>query len=68
MLKYWLYILCLNSELDRYIWDDNSQLLTFRDEFGALTNGVQDEESLSQFSLIPSILKEFVLPAGFPGR
>ncbi|XP_064937976.1 protein root UVB sensitive 5-like isoform X2 [Musa acuminata AAA Group] len=51
----------------RYIWDDNSQLLTFRDEFGALTNGVQDEESLSQFSLIPSILKEFVLPAGFPG-
>ncbi|URE24553.1 hypothetical protein MUK42_05856 [Musa troglodytarum] len=51
----------------RYIWDDNSQLLTFRDEFGALTDGVQDEGSLSQFSLIPSILKEFVLPAGFPG-
>ncbi|WOL14951.1 protein root UVB sensitive 5 [Canna indica] len=51
----------------RYFLDDSSQLLTSSDEYTSLTGGVQEQEKFSEFSLIPSTLKDFILPAGFPG-
>lgn len=48
----------------RYILDDESRLRTFLEEHESKANV---EFSLKELSWLPDIVKDFVLPAGFPG-
>ncbi|RWR92140.1 protein root UVB sensitive 5 isoform X1 [Cinnamomum micranthum f. kanehirae] len=50
----------------RYILDDESQIQTVLEEHGPLMNGLQEENNDTELSWLPKILKEFILPAGFP--
>ncbi|XP_059667981.1 protein root UVB sensitive 5 isoform X2 [Cornus florida] len=52
-----------NGTSKRYILDDKLQLRTSLKEHGSETNGFQG----SHISDIPDIIKDFILPAGFPG-
>ncbi|XP_042465310.1 protein root UVB sensitive 5-like isoform X1 [Zingiber officinale] len=51
----------------RYILDHDSQTVTFCDEYTSLTTRDQEQENFLQFSLVPSALKDFILPTGYPG-
>ncbi|XP_059667982.1 protein root UVB sensitive 5 isoform X3 [Cornus florida] len=51
-----------NGTSKRYILDDKLQLRTSLKEHGSETNGFQG----SHISDIPDIIKDFILPAGFP--
>ncbi|XP_020102486.1 protein root UVB sensitive 5 isoform X5 [Ananas comosus] len=50
----------------RYVLDGGSKLQTCWKRDGSLENAEQELEN-SVFSLIPSIFKDFILPAGYPG-
>ncbi|XXG85864.1 hypothetical protein AAC387_Pa11g0875 [Persea americana] len=56
-----------NGTMKRYILDDESQIQTVLEEHGPLLNGLQEENHDTELSWLPMILKEFILPAGFPG-
>ncbi|KAF0905051.1 hypothetical protein E2562_000861, partial [Oryza meyeriana var. granulata] len=49
----------------RYILDGNSKLQVHWEKHESLVNTVEEEENAN--SLIPRTIKDFVLPAGFPG-
>lgn len=53
-----------NGTSKRYILDDESRLRTFLEEHESKANV---EFSLKELSWLPDIVKDFVLPAGFPG-
>ncbi|CAL0304429.1 unnamed protein product [Lupinus luteus] len=54
-----------NGTAKRYVVDDDSQLQTFLfEEDKSTTNMLQDSQRLSW---LPEIIKDFILPAGFPG-
>lgn len=57
----------LSSHGRRYILDDESQIRTVLEEHGPFMNGLQEENHDTELSWLPKILKEFILPAGFPG-
>lgn len=52
---------------NRYVLDGGSKLQTCWKRDGSLENAEQEVEN-SFFSLIPSIFKDFILPAGYPGK
>ncbi|KAF8397297.1 hypothetical protein HHK36_016210 [Tetracentron sinense] len=57
-----------NGTAKRYVLDDDSRGQTFLVEHGSVTNGLQASNySDKEFSWLPDIFKDFILPAGFPG-
>ncbi|KAK2999638.1 hypothetical protein RJ639_022895, partial [Escallonia herrerae] len=57
-----------NGTSKRYILDDDLQLRTVLDEHGSKTDGsVTSHFSKTELSWLPDIVKDFILPAGFPG-
>lgn len=67
-MNLWLWFKYFDLELDRYILDHDSQTVTFCDEYTSLTTRDQEQENFLQFSLVPSALKDFILPTGYPGK
>ncbi|CBI30394.3 unnamed protein product, partial [Vitis vinifera] len=57
-----------NGTAKRFILDDDIQIQTFLEEEGSKTERVQGSSfSDTQLSWLPIIVKDFILPAGFPG-
>uniref|UniRef100_A0A5B6YWE5 Protein root UVB sensitive 5 n=1 Tax=Davidia involucrata TaxID=16924 RepID=A0A5B6YWE5_DAVIN len=57
-----------NGTSKRYILDDDLQLRTFLEEDGSETNGFRTSHfSDVELSWLPDIVKDFILPTGFPG-
>lgn len=67
-MDFWHCFKYFDLELYRYILDRNSQTVTFCDEYASLTARDQEQENFLQFSLIPSALKDFIFPTGYPGK
>lgn len=57
---------CLHSFTGRYTLDTNSQLQAICDEHDTSMNILQKEQ-FSDLSWLPRVVKEFILPVGFPG-
>ena len=58
----------LNGISSRYFLDEDSQLRTFLEEHGLETNRFQDSHASDTGLLwLPNTVKDFILPAGFPG-
>lgn len=55
---------CLIDVVGRYMSDGNSKLQIRLEKHESPINAVEDE---SADSLIPQAIRDFVLPAGFPG-
>ncbi|RVW44539.1 Protein root UVB sensitive 5 [Vitis vinifera] len=56
-----------NGTAKRFILDDDIQIQTFLEEEGSKTERVQGSSfSDTQLSWLPIIVKDFILPAGFP--
>lgn len=68
VMDFWHCFKYFDLELDRYILDHNSQTVTFCDDYASLTTRDQEQENFFQFSLVPSDLKDFILPTGYPGK
>ena len=52
----------------RYFLDEESRLQTFLEEDSLVTNGFQDLHASDTGLLwLPDTVKDFILPAGFPG-
>ncbi|KAM4078871.1 hypothetical protein ACB094_09G073100 [Castanea mollissima] len=57
-----------NGTTKRYFLDEESQLQTFLEEHSLVTNGFQDlHASHTGLLWLPETVKDFILPAGFPG-
>ncbi|KAK9291085.1 hypothetical protein L1049_009272 [Liquidambar formosana] len=57
-----------NGTAKRYILDDESQLQTFLEEHKSVSNRSQASHfSYMELSWLPDVVKDFILPAGFPG-
>ncbi|KAB1224336.1 UPF0420 protein [Morella rubra] len=57
-----------NGTAKRYILDEESRLRIFVEEHSSVTNRFQDSHfSDTRLSWLPDIVKDFILPAGFPG-
>ncbi|GLT77620.1 hypothetical protein SLA2020_491880 [Shorea laevis] len=57
-----------NGTAKRYMLDEESGLRTFLEEHSSGTNRLQDfHTSDTTLSWLPDIVKDFILPAGFPG-
>ncbi|XP_068644940.1 protein root UVB sensitive 5 [Aristolochia californica] len=55
-----------NGTIKRYILGSDSQLQTFLEEQTPISTGSHGENPYTKLSWLPSVLKEFILPAGFP--
>lgn len=63
----WVFLFNCGSA-SRFILDDDIQIQTFLEEGGSKTERVQGSSfSDMQLSWLPIIVKDFILPAGFPG-
>nr|XP_023894375.1 protein root UVB sensitive 5 isoform X2 [Quercus suber] len=57
-----------NGTTKRYFLDEESRLQTFLEEDSLVTNGFQDMHASDTGLLwLPDTVKDFILPAGFPG-
>lgn len=56
-----------NGTTKRYILDDGSRIQIVMEEHGSVMNGLQEEKPDEELSWLPNIVKNFILPAGFPG-
>ncbi|XP_015580223.1 protein root UVB sensitive 5 isoform X5 [Ricinus communis] len=57
-----------NGTSRRYVLDDDAQLKPFLEEQGAKNSALQESYSSDiNLSWLPYIIKDFILPAGFPG-
>jgi hypothetical protein len=54
-------------KLNRYILDGNSKLQIHQEKNEHMANTLEEEEKEEANSSIPRAIKDFVLPAGFPG-
>ena len=53
---------------DRYILDNDLHVRTFLEEKGIETNGFHGSQfSNVALSWLPDVIRDFILPAGFPG-
>jgi len=64
-----LFCLSLSCGItSRYMLDEESGLRTFVEELSSETNRLQDfHSSDTTLSWLPDIVKDFILPAEFPG-
>ncbi|KAI8556978.1 hypothetical protein RHMOL_Rhmol05G0298400 [Rhododendron molle] len=57
-----------NGISKRYIFDNDLQVSIFSEEKGVETNGFQGSHlAIVELSWLPVIVRDFILPAGFPG-
>ncbi|XP_055812679.1 protein root UVB sensitive 5 isoform X2 [Solanum dulcamara] len=57
-----------NGNLKRYVIDNDSEMKMFLEEHVPTTTGSQDLDiSGMELSWLPKVIKDFVLPSGFPG-
>lgn len=64
----WLTMLVL-IPMDRYVIDNDSEMKMFLEEHVPTTTGSQDLDiSGMELSWLPKVIKDFVLPSGFPGN
>ncbi|KAE9447642.1 hypothetical protein C3L33_20473, partial [Rhododendron williamsianum] len=57
-----------NGTSKRYIFDNDLQVSIFSEEKGVETNGFQGSHlAIVELSWLPVIVRDFILPAGFPG-
>lgn len=61
-------LLLLICSANRYIFDNDLQVSIFSQEKGVETNGFQGSHlAIVELSWLPVIVRDFILPAGFPG-
>lgn len=57
-----------NGTSKRYIFDNDLQVSIFSEEKGVETDGFQGSHlAIVELSWLPVIVRDFILPAGFPG-